>query len=179
MSITINPPPGPWTVADLDDLPDVGSRAEIHEGKLVLMAPVKLWHSRIMVRIKLALASRGLAADIEIGVKRSVKSMRIADVAVFHQPPTDMDQAYWHPDQLALVVEVVSESSEEDDRVAKPRWYAAAGIDEFWRVERSEDAQDAVIFQYKLATTVDGESAYVQTGVTTLSALETPYGSNL
>jgi len=172
MSITIDPPAGPWTVGDLADLPDLGSRAEIHEGKLVLMAPVKLWHSRVMVRIKLALAASGLAADIEIGVRRSAKNMRIADVAVFHEPATDPDQAYWRPDQLALVVEVVSESSEEDDRVIKPRWYAAGGIPEYWRVERTEDAHDAVIFQFKLATTASGESAYIETGVTTLSSLE-------
>jgi Uma2 family endonuclease len=172
MSITINPPAGPWTVGDLDELPDLGSRVEIHEGKLVLMTPVTLWHSRIMVRIKTALASGGAAADIEIGVKRSAKSMRIADVAVFRQAPTNMNQAYWRPEELAMVVEVVSESSEEDDRLAKPRWYAAAGIPEFWRVERSEDDQDAVIFQFHLATTAEGQSAYVQTGVTTLSTLE-------
>jgi Uma2 family endonuclease len=171
MSITIHPPAGPWTVDDLAELP-AGSRAEIHEGNLVLMAPVKLWHSRIMVRIKIALAARGMPAEIEIGVKRSAKNTRIADVAVFHEPPANEDQAFWHPDRLAVVVEVVSDSSEQDDRVLKPLWYAAAGIPAYWRVERAEDDQDAVIFQYRLATTTAGEAAYVETGVTTVSALE-------
>ena len=54
----------------------------------------------------------------------------------------------------------------------KPLWYAAAGIPAYWRVERAEDDQDAVIFQYRLATTTAGEAAYVETGVTTVSALE-------
>jgi Uma2 family endonuclease len=172
MSITINPPAGPWTVADLDRVPDAGFRLEIHEGNLVIMSPVTLWHSRIMRRIAAALGSSGLQADIEIGVKRSDRSMRVADVAVFHKAQTNLRQAFWRPDDLATVIEVVSESSEDEDRFEKPRWYAAAGIPEFWRVEQSDDEQDAVIFQFSLATTADGESAYVRKGVTTLSALE-------
>jgi Uma2 family endonuclease len=174
MSITINPPPGPWTVADLDRVPDSGFRVEIHEGNLVIMSPATLWHSDVARRICNALLAAGRSAANEVGVKRSDRSTRVADVAVFQTRPADTHQAFWTPDRLELVVEVVSESSEDDDRITKPRWYAAAGIPEYWRVEETVEGDDAVIFRYDLARTADGTPAYVERGVTTLSALESP-----
>ena len=173
MSITINPPPGQWTVNDLDRIPDVGLRVELHEGNLLIMSPATMWHSKTIRRITSALESQQLPAEMEVGVKRSDYNTRIADVAVFAKPQTDSRRAHWLPEELSVVIEVVSDSSDDADHHEKPRWYAAAGIPEFWRVERADDDADAVIFQFRLATTADGESAYVQTGVTTLSALET------
>jgi Uma2 family endonuclease len=171
MSITINPPAGPWTVADLDRLPDVGYRFEIHEGNLLMMSPVTLWHSETAERIARALRARGLVAYLEVGVKRSGSSTRVADVAVFHEQPTDLDRAFWQPKELALVVEVVSAESAEEDRVGKPRWYAQAAIPEYWRVEKGDDG-GAVIYKYKLAHSADGAAAYIDDGVTTLANLE-------
>jgi len=171
MSITINPPPGPWTIDDLARIPDAGFRFEIHEGNLLMMSPVTLWHSRTMQRLRHALVVAGRAAEIEVGVKRSDRSVRVADVAVFREEPTSLDRAFWPPEDLELVVEIVSDSSAEDDRLAKPRWYAEGGIGEFWRVEQGTDGE-AIIYQHKLARTADGRSAYVETGVTTLTALE-------
>jgi len=180
MSITINPPAGPWTVDDLAGLPDTGCRVEIHEGNLLLMSPASLWHTRVMRRIAAALAAQNLAAEIEVGVKQSGRNFRIADVGVFHRPQSDPHQSFWAAEDLALVIEVVSDSSKVDDRMTKPRWYAEVGIPGFWRVEESaEDPHDAVIFQFELATTTDGAAAYIQTGVTTLTALEAGHGSNL
>ncbi|MFC7484146.1 Uma2 family endonuclease [Luedemannella flava] len=40
------------------------------------------------------------------------------------------------PDDVLLVVEVVSAGSEDLDRIIKPREYAEAGVPWFWRVER-------------------------------------------
>lgn len=172
MSITIEPPAGPWTVADLDRLPDAGFRFEIHEGNLFMMSPVTLWHSETAERVARALRARGLVAYLEVGVKRSDRSTRVADVAVFHGQPTDLDKAFWQPEELALVVEVVSVDSAEEDRVHKPRWYAQVGIPEYWRVEKG-DLGEAVICEYKLAHSADGDAAYIDAGVTSLANLET------
>jgi Uma2 family endonuclease len=128
MSITINPPEGPWTIADLATLPDVGYRFEVHQGNLVMMSPVTIWHSRVMRRLTQALVAQGSAAEMEVGVRRGSRNMRLADVAVFKAAPKDPKRAYWLPGDLTLVVEIVSESSADDDRTAKPRWYAQAGI---------------------------------------------------
>lgn len=171
MSITINPPPGPWTIADLDRISDAGFRFEIHEGNLLMMSPATLWHSQVARRVANALEAAGLPVSTEVGVKRSDRSTRIADVGVFKLTPTALGQAYWTPDELAVVVEVVSDGSEDDDRFLKPRWYAEAGIPEFWRVEQGTDGE-AIVYQHKLARTADGHAAYVETGVTTLTALE-------
>jgi Uma2 family endonuclease len=174
MSITINPPAGPWTIGDLDRIHDLGLRVEIHEGNLLIMSPATRWHSRVIRRITRALEAQGHDVEMEVGVKRSDQNTRIADVAIFAKTQTDSRRAHWEPEELRLVVEVVSESSEEEDRATKPRWYAMAGIPEFWRAERTQNDDDAVIFQFKLASTANGEAAYVQTGTTTLSALENP-----
>lgn len=180
MSITINPPAGEWTIDDLDGVVSDGFRVEIHEGNLLIMSPATAWHSQVARRLANALDLMGLSAITEIGVKRSRRDMRIADIAVFREAQEDLNHAYWSPGDITTVIEVVSESSEVDDRVTKPLWYAEAGIPEFWRVERSEDRQDAVVFQFGLATTAGGTSAYVQTAVTTLTALEAKaQGSNL
>jgi Uma2 family endonuclease len=171
MSITINPPAGPWTVADLARLPDIGLRFEIHEGNLVMMSPVTLWHSTTMRRLANALESAGVPVATEAGVKRSEGDIRVPDVAVFHTAPTSMSQAFWAPGEIAIAIEIVSDSSQENDRFHKPRWYAHGGVAEYWRVEQGEH-DEAVIYQYKLARTADGAAAYVESGVTTLDALE-------
>ena len=170
MSITLNPPDGPWTVQDL--APQADYRIEVREGNLLIMPPATLWHSQVARRMANALESMGLPAVTAVGIMRSPRSTRVADVAIFHTAEADLHQAFWPPGEIATVVEVVADSSEEDDRIAKPHWYASAGIPEFWRAERSEVDGDAVVFQHQLARTADGQSAYVQSGVTTLTALE-------
>jgi Uma2 family endonuclease len=180
MSITINPPAGHWTIDDLDRVMTDGYRVELHEGNLLIMSPATAWHSQVARRLANVLERMGLPAITEIGVKQSSRSMRIADIAIFRETQADLDHAFWSPADIATVIEVVSESSEVDDRVTKPLWYAELDIPGFWRVERSADGNDAVIFQFGLATTADGKSAYVQTAVTTLTALEAKaQGSNL
>jgi Uma2 family endonuclease len=173
MSITIDLPPGPWTLADLGRVPATGHRVEIHEGNLVIMSPVTFWHSDVSRRICNALIASGRTAAQEVGVKGSERDTRIADIAVFRVRPLS-DQAFWTPDQLEAVIEVVSDSSEDDDRVAKPRWYAAAGIPEYWRVERADETNDAVIVYYDLRATATGSPAYVEHGTSRLSTLEKP-----
>lgn len=176
MTVTLHPPAGPWTVADLDSIPDVGFRFEIHGGSLVMVSPVRRWHSRVARRLANVLEAAGHQVDTEVGVRRSPRSTRVADVAVFRPDVTELGPAFFDPGQLTMVVEIVSDSSEEDDRTDRPRWYAEVGIPEYWRVEEGDDGE-AVIFQHALARTACGESAYVRTGVTTLTALE-PAGAS-
>ena len=130
MSITINPPAGHWTIDDLDRIEADGYRVELHEGNLVIMSPATAWHSVVILRLANALLAMGLPAITEIGVKRSGRDLRVADIAVFREAVTDLDIAFWAPGDIATVIEVVSESSELDDRVTKPLWYAEVGQNE-------------------------------------------------
>lgn len=158
------------TVDDLEQLPD-DYRYELHEGNLVIKSPAIMWHSLMGRRIATHFVEQGRPAYQEAGVKFGNRDSRTLDVAVFREE-IDLEKAFFPPSAVAIAIEVVSPSSAEDDRISKSHHYARAGIPEYWRVERAEDLQDAVIYMFKLAHSVDGDAAYVDNGVTTLSALE-------
>lgn len=160
------------TVDDLERLPHNGLRYELHGGNLVVTTPAVMWHSRTGFRLANYFLGQGRAAYQEVGLKLGTRSSRTLDVAVFVNDEVDEGRAYFAPDEIAIAVEIVSPSSEDDDREDKPRRYAEAGIPEYWRVERADDRKDAVIFTHKLACTESGKAAYVETGVTLLSELE-------
>lgn len=171
MSITVHLTDEPFSMYDVDTMPDHGRRIEIHEGNIVMMAPATLWHSRTIIRLANALQTAGRPVAMEVGVKRSAHSTRIADVAVFHEEQTDLHKSYWASKEIAVVIEVVSEWSEEYDRFAKPRWYAHEGVPEYWRVEEGEDGE-ALIYRYKLARPQRSEPTYAQYDEITLAKLE-------
>jgi hypothetical protein len=71
-------------------------------------------------------------------------------------------RSQWPAADADLVVEVVSRESERRDRQIKPEEYAAAGIPEFWLVERHPVTEsDAVINMYRLSR--DGRYALDRT----------------
>ena len=158
-----------WTLADTDDLPGE-QRYEVRNGNLVIMSPARFWHQRVARRIANLLEAAGLHAETEVGVRRTARDGRVADVAALRQDPTD-PSITWHPaDVFLIVVEVWSRSSEEKDRF--PHWYASLGIPEYWLVEPIEgDKWGALITRYELARTPSGTSAYVEIRKTTLEEL--------
>lgn len=74
------------------------------------------------------------------------------------QPGFDADTPRVLPSQVVLAVEVVSRGSESTDRDVKPREYAAAGIEHYWRVEIDPEI---VVNTFRLGD----RATYVQTGV--------------
>ena len=157
----------PITVDDLESLPDE-LRIELHEGNLVIVTPPSAWHSDIIWRVTGVFRAAGLVAFLELGVKSSEIDLREPDVAVLKSRP-DKKRGVFPPEEVLIVVEVVSKSSEKMDRVVKPLHYAKIGIPEYWRVEEDPaDDDDALIHQHKLSA----DGAYVETGVVRLSDLE-------
>jgi Uma2 family endonuclease len=122
------------------------------------------------VRICAVVLGDGRLAYTQVGVLSTPSDTRVADVGVFASEPDP--RAAWHPaGDLTLVVGVWSPSSGDKDR--NPRWYADRGIAEYWLAEPIEgDTWGAPITQYQLARTPAGTAAYVETGRTTLAALE-------
>ncbi|GAB2609289.1 hypothetical protein Aab01nite_23110 [Paractinoplanes abujensis] len=57
--------------------------------------------------------------------------------------PYDPNRTFYTPDQVLLVIEVVSPESAHRDRTVKLRKYAEAGIKHYWRIDE-EDATPAV-----------------------------------
>lgn len=72
----------------------------------------------------------------------------------------DPDRTWYAPEDVVLVVEVVSEESAARDRSLKPIKYAQAKIPHFWRVE--DEGGAPVVHVYELDTMT---SAYVATGI--------------
>lgn len=72
----------------------------------------------------------------------------------------DLDRTSYTPDEVHLVVEVVSPDSIDRDRTTKPIKYSNAGIKYLWRVER--EGQEPVVYTYELDPAV---KAYVPTGI--------------
>ena len=163
--------PADLSADDLEEFPDEGYRYELHEGNLVIMSPATAWHYRAGMRLVLYFDRKGLYAGGEVGIKFGHRDVRTPDVTVFHGPFND-SKAMFPPSDIAIAVEVVSPSSEIEDRVTKPWVYAHAGIPEFWRVERITDSDDATIHRFVLDQTPDGEPVYRLAGVTPLSELE-------
>src|SRR5262249_6025046 len=60
----------------------------------------------------------------------------------------DLNRTFYTPEDVLLIVEVVSKSSEIRDRETKPRRYAEAGLRHFWRVEN--DGGPPVVYVYEL-----------------------------
>ena len=167
----------PLTEDDLDAvgraLRDTGIHYELDEGRLILMSPMKSWHADVSRRVCDLLIAQGRVAYQEQGVRLSRRKVRFPDVAAFRQHP-DPDAGRHDPGDFTLVVEVVSADSEHEDRVVKAELYAAAGIPEFWIVDRRPGtARDAVVEFFRLGP----GDRYQRTGDAVLSELEDKLGT--
>jgi Uma2 family endonuclease len=164
------PPVPNWTADALERLPEE-FRYEVTEGKLVIGPAAKTpWHSKTQMRLCNLLRARGRLAYREQGVVIGPGEICTCDVGVFRGPPSE-DAAYHPAREFDLVIEVVSPDSQRADREVKPGRYAAGGIHEYWRVEKTDDGE-VVVFQHRLVR-VDGTPAsYAETRVVLLSTLE-------
>lgn len=134
----------PWlpgrnlTEADLARTPDDGHRYEIVDGSLLMSPPPSIGHQLLAGRVRDLLAPAlppDLVALEGVGI-RMPRSVLIPDVTVGRIDVALTAATLYDAVDVALVVEVVSDSSVTTDRVTKPALYAAAGIASYWRIER-------------------------------------------
>jgi Uma2 family endonuclease len=158
--------PGPadgWTADDLDALPpEAPRRVELIDGALIIMSPQTSFHmlmiNSLLARIQPA---EGLYVTREMDLKISTRQRPVPDIMIVTTSPfDDLDRTCFTPDEVRLVVEVVSPESEDRDRETKPAKYAKAGIRFLWRVER--EGGSPVAYTYELDP---ASGAYVATGV--------------
>ncbi|HYZ52656.1 MAG TPA: Uma2 family endonuclease [Streptosporangiaceae bacterium] len=137
---------GPYTLYDLDALPEDGKRYELADGWLTELSPSP-WHDHAADRLKAILKDAARLAGAEVYVAggpndvSTPAGVRKPDVFVV---PRDVARAaidgkartYYAAD-LLLVAEVISprSSSEQVDRVRKVGEYAKAGIPLYWIVD--------------------------------------------
>lgn len=146
MSVALAHDYGPYTLYDLDAMPDEGKRYELADGWLTELSPSP-WHDHAADRLKDILkdAAKRAGADMYVaggpndvttpsGVRKPdvfVVARDVARGAIGRKTRT-----YYGAD-LLLVAEVVSprSASEQTDRVKKVREYAAADIPMYWIVD--------------------------------------------
>jgi Uma2 family endonuclease len=134
------PHTSPWTVDDLDELPEDGSRHEIIEGSLLVSpAPAKP-HLRALTRLHRLLNSQAparYAISQNAGVLRHAFSQTylIPDLVVIPDETLDQDGKALLPAEVLLVVEALSPSSTSVDTVLKLLHYARMGIPQYWIVD--------------------------------------------
>ncbi|MFJ6669664.1 Uma2 family endonuclease [Actinosynnema sp. NPDC091369] len=152
-----------WFAEDLDRLPEAPRHTELIDGALVfMMAPQRSWHARVITRLTVALedyAPDGFEVDREMTIRLDARNRPEADVLV-SSASFDPDRTWFEPDDVLLVVEVVSPESPFRDRTVKLRKYAAAGIKHCWLVE--DEAVGPVVHVYELD---EPTKTYVATNV--------------
>jgi Uma2 family endonuclease len=157
----------------LDDVAELAGRDpdhryELQEGNLLIMPPADAEHAEMIMRIGAWLIANGYRGRaLATPCVRVGNSGRSPDIVVLAAPGSG--RTVWiEPSDVLLAIEIVSPGSVELDRHTKPREYAAAGIPNFWRVER-EGA--ATVHRFGLGTGADGSPVYVPRGTALLEDL--------
>ena len=134
--------PGPWTIADVEALPETGSRFEILSPGVLTVSPGPAsMHQRASRRlanlIEAAAQSAGVHAEVleAMNVEIPGERLTIPDIALVDANASDANTTRFQPSQVLLAVEIVSPSSKAADRAIKPDLYAEAGIPVYWRLE--------------------------------------------
>jgi Uma2 family endonuclease len=134
--------PGPWTIADVEALPETGSRFEILAPGVLTVSPAAAsLHQRASWTLTGLLRSASRSAGIDVDVLEAVnvelpgERLAIPDIAVVDGAAADANTIRFQPAQVHLAVEIVSPGSKATDRAIKPDLYAEAGIPLYWRLE--------------------------------------------
>lgn len=157
------PRPEGWLAEDLDNLPDAPRHTELIDGALVfMMSPQRNWHRRVITTLQNVLSDQA-PAETHINSEMTIR------LDQHNRPEPDMiastasigrDATWYEAKDITLAVEVVSPESMHRDRTVKPRKYAEAGIEHFWRVEDIDSV--TTIHVYELD---DLTKTYVPVGI--------------
>ncbi|MYV57422.1 MULTISPECIES: Uma2 family endonuclease [unclassified Streptomyces] len=160
------PPQDGYTVDDLFTLPELPPHTELIDGSLVFVSPQRRFHAK-MINLLLNGLERTVPAEMtierEITVVLDRRNGPEPDISVARSSGiVDMDQTHFLAADILLAIEVISPESEARDRSAKPAKYAAAGIPNFWLVERAGADKHPVVHVYELDRLT---KAYALTGI--------------
>ncbi|WP_433509812.1 Uma2 family endonuclease [Nonomuraea sp. CA-143628] len=157
-------PPGGWTADMLDHLPpDAPKHVELIDGSLILMSPQTAFHMWVLRLLERRLTPpEHLVVAREMTVTLGLRQRPEPDILLVKSSALNNSSVTsFKPDDVHLVIEVVSEESRERDRTTKPIKYSDAGIKYFWRVEKDDDAKP-VVYTFELEPVV---RAYLPTGI--------------
>jgi len=148
--VTASAPRTEWTLEDLDDLPEDGSRYEILEGSLLVSPAPALPHFRAVSylhRLLVRLAPDRYLVGQNIGVLRHVirQTYLIPDLVVVREESLAGNGKALLPADVLLAVEVLSPSSASTDAVTKRHHYGRMGIPQYWIVD--PDAKELTVLR--------------------------------
>jgi Uma2 family endonuclease len=159
------PPPGGWTLRDVQNLPE-DCRVEVLDGALIVNPSPLPVHQRITRRLAAALepqlpAGWQLEVDVDVMLAEDPLDYLTPDIVVF-KADVPLTTRPIPGEAVLLVVEVVSKGSRREDRGAKPLAYAEGGIQYFWRLEGPASGMpDITVHTYELPA---GTDRYETTG---------------
>ncbi|MCU1643652.1 MAG: hypothetical protein JWN03_3927 [Nocardia sp.] len=146
------PPPEGYFAEDLDRMHDLPSHTELIDGSLVFVSPQAKFHMLVINFLDQELneqAPEDLEVSREMTVTLGPRQRPEPDILVARaEADAGLDQTTYHPEDVVLVIEVMSPDSVERDRKRKPQLYAEAKIPHLWRVENVNDR--AVFYTYEL-----------------------------
>ncbi|MEV6149016.1 Uma2 family endonuclease [Nonomuraea sp. NPDC052129] len=156
-------PSGGWTADMLDRLPpDAPKHVELIDGSLIFRSPQTAFHMLVLRLLEQRLTPpEHLVVAREMTVTLGLRQRPEADILLVERSALHDSLTSFKPEDVHLVIEVVSEESRERDRTTKPIKYSDAGIKHFWRVEKDHDAKP-VVYTFELEPVV---RAYVPTGI--------------
>jgi Uma2 family endonuclease len=132
-----------WFADDLDRLPEAPRHTELIDGALVfMMSPRRWWHGHLVTMLTVALMEQ-VPSDVNVGREMTIKldeRNRPEPDLLLTTAAYDGDRTWFTPDEVRLVIEVVSPESAHRDRTVKLRKYAEAGIPHYWCIEEEDGA---------------------------------------
>jgi Uma2 family endonuclease len=137
----------PFTVADLDLLPDDGRRYELLDGVLVVSPRPTTVHqlaATLLVAQLAAVCPDELYVVVEPGVQLSELTEFDPDVVVVRREEVG-GAKFWTPPQL--VVEIRSPKTAIVDRNAKLLAYEEFGVVSYWIFDPSPDRPELTVFE--------------------------------
>ena len=131
----------PWTLEQLDRLPDDSNRYELLGGELLVTPPPSEAHETIVARLNALLVpfvvANGLGlvhhprSVVQVGDERTEPDLMVRAESL---------HTGWASAPIPiLVVEVLSRSTRDRDLGKKRHFYMKSGVAEYWMVDREEE----------------------------------------
>lgn len=150
MASAVAPSQRRYTVDDLDDMDWSVARYELLDGELLVTSAPFNWHQVIQHRlydmIKSQLAG-GWSCWQANGILLGSDTMLVPDLSIIRSEAVRRDVKYPAAADVALVLEVESDSTRYRDRGPKKNAYAKAGIPTYVRVEFARDGAPTLVVQ--------------------------------
>ncbi len=127
-----------YTLAEFSDLPEPDEHSKLELiGGILYMTPMPDWeHAKVVEMILkklMALKAPGKIFVPRAGITTGENTWIEPDL--FYISETGLKKLTGHPTTADLVVEVLSQGTEEYDRTTKSDTYAALGVGELWLVD--------------------------------------------